>query len=171
MKTLYYRAYEANGTTIFGNFFDTTVTTPDAKEQTSVRSIYEKNKDANNAYAFVVLDSAHIVYNTKLVPANNSSVSQISKKYRTQVFTINIDNDYIECEHQGFLDSVVTTVSKLEFAVKSASGIFKNVKRVVVDYDNYTNVAVAPATVAAPAAEWNNPSPMIYNRRIKFYSS
>ena len=166
MKTLYYRATEADGTSPFGNYFDTTLTTTDASDRTTLRSIFERDKTKNE---FVVLDNAYIVYNSKLIPSNNSSVSGINKKYRIQVFTINIDNDYIECEHQGFTDTIITyNVSKIEFAVKSASGRFKNVKRVVVDYDNYNGKVLGNTN---EPAEWNLAPSLVYNRRIKFYSS
>ena len=166
MKTLYYRATEANGTTPFGNYFDTTLTTSGASDRTTLRSIYERDTRANE---FRLLDSAYIVYNSKLIPPNNSNVSGITKNYRIQVFTINIDNDYIECEHHEFADTIITyNLSKTEFAVKSASGRFKNVKRVVVDYDNYNGNVLGNTN---EPSEWNRAPSLVYNRRIKFYSS
>ena len=164
MKTLYYRVADASGN-ILGNYFDTSSPTSGATDQTTLLRIYERDKQIP---AFVLLDSAYIVYNSKLIPSTNSGVSGITKQYSIEVFTINIDNDYIECEHHEFGNSLITSNhSKTEFAVKSASGRFKNVKRVVIDYDNYTG----PGTAASEAADWNLAPSLIYNRRIKFYSS
>jgi hypothetical protein len=172
MKTLYFKGFDAIGSQApTGNYFESTLVTPTssvsgAQDRTTVRTILERDKHVNE---FVTLDNAFIVYNTKIIPhpTEPNLLSGINKKYRIQVFTINIDNDYIECEHQGFYDSVVTSVPTLEYAVRSASGRFKKVKRVVVDFDNYNGKLYGNTN---EPADWNLEPRVIYNRRIKFYS-
>ena len=68
--------------------------------------------------------------------------------------------------HQGLYDTLMS-FGTIEYQVTSASGRFKNVKRVVIDFDSYTG----PGTAASVAADWNLAPSLIYNRRIKFYSS
>ena len=171
MKTLYFRGFDASGNPT-GNYFDNNLSTPTdamsgAQDRTTLRTILERDKYKNE---FVVLDGAFIVYNTKIIPppTTPTTLSGINKKYRTQILSINIDNDYIECEHQGFLDSIVTNVPTLEYAVRTASGRFKNVKRVVVDFDNYNGKILGNTN---EPADWNLAPHVVYNRRIKFYSS
>jgi len=63
-----------------------------------------------------------------------------------------------------FLDNFATSI---KLRLLSANGRFKNVKRVVVDYDNY-NGNVGGNT--NEPSEWNLAPSLVYNRRIKFYS-
>jgi hypothetical protein len=81
-----------------------------------------------------------IVYDTKKIPVNNSVNSGINNVYMYETATIKSENDYINIyalypNSESDL-SGLTTVPKQTFAVNSATGIFKNFKKVLIDYDN-----------------------------------
>ena len=81
-----------------------------------------------------------IVCDTKKIPVNNSVNSGINNVYMYETATIKSENDYINIyalypNSESDL-SGLTTVPKQIFAVNSATGIFKNFKKVLIDYDN-----------------------------------
>ena len=81
-----------------------------------------------------------IVYDTKKIPSDNSANSGINNVYLYETATIRCKNDYINIyalyPDSGSIPSGVTTVPTQIFSVNSATGIFKNVKNVLIDYDN-----------------------------------
>ena len=170
MKTLYYQGFDASGNPS-GNSVDYTMTSSgsNGSNRTTVRAILERNKTTNS---FLPLDQAYLIFDTKIVdpPSTATTLSGITKKYRTQVFNINIENDHINCMHQGLYDTLMSS-GTLEYQVTSANGRFKNVKRVVIDFNNYNGLEAPSASAKDPPADWNLAPHVIYNRRIKFYSS
>jgi|LakMenEpi03Aug12_release.lakeMendotaPanAssembly.Ray.scaffolds.fasta_scaffold159550_3 hypothetical protein len=168
MKTLYYQGFDASGNPS-GNSVDYTMssTSSNGSHRTTVRAILERNKTTNT---FLPLDQAYLIFNTRIIdpPSVETPLSGITKKYRTQIFNINIENDHINCMHQGLYDTLMSS-GTLEYQVTSANGRFKNVKRVVIDFNNYNGLDAPSAK--DPAAEWNLAPHVVYNRRIKFYSS
>jgi hypothetical protein len=165
MKTLYYQGFDASGNPS-GNSVDYTMGS-NGSHRSTVRAILERNKTLNE---FIPLDQAYILFNTRIIdpPSSATSLSGITKKYRTQIFNINIENDHINCMHQGLYDTLMSS-GTLEYQVTSANGRFKNVKRVVIDFNNYNGLEAPSAK--DPPADWNLAPHVIYNRRIKFYSS
>ena len=164
MKTLYYQGFDASGNAS-GNSVDYTMTSTGSNRIT-VRTILERDKHEG---AFVTLDNAYLLFNTRIInpPTISTDLSGIPKKYRTQLFNINIEGDYINCMHQGLYDTLMS-FGTLEYHVTSANGRFKNVKRVVIDFDSYNGKV--DGNTDEPA-DWNLAPHVIYNRRIKFYSS
>jgi hypothetical protein len=168
MKTLYYQGFDASENPS-GNSVNYAFTDSNGSNRTTVRTLLERDKHAG---AFVTLDNAYILFNTTIInpPTQPSTLSGIPKKFRTQLFNINIDNDYINCMHQSLYETIMSS-GTLEFQVTSANGRFKNVKRVVVDFDGYNGVLDASNNPTPPPASWNIAPHVVYNRRIKFYSS
>ena len=148
---LYYVASLPDGTNT-GNSFNYTVTN-NADSRVTIRQV--KNKSFNN------IPHSQILYDSKAIPANNATISGISDPYAYQTFTINLCRDSIQCsavfKNSGTL-GVLNTVRYVVFGVTFGTGIFKDVKRVVVENDNegkYVNT-------------WN-PKGIKYARRITFY--
>ena len=170
MKTLYYQGFDASGNPS-GNSVDYTMSSSgsNGSHRTTVRAILERNKTTNT---FLPLDQAYLIFNTRIIdpPSVETPLSGITKKYRTQIFNINIENDHINCMHQGLYDTLMSS-GTLEYQVTSANGRFKNVKRVVIDFNNYNGLVAPNPSAKDPAAEWNLAPHVVYNRRIKFYSS
>jgi len=148
---LYYVTSLPDGTNT-GNSFNYIVTN-NADSRVTIRQV--KNKSFNN------IPHSQILYDSKAVPANNTAISGISDAYAYQTFTINLGRDSIQCsavfKNSGTL-GVLNTVPFVIFGVTFGTGIFREVKKVVVDNDNegkYVNT-------------WN-PKGIKFARRITFY--
>lgn len=148
---LYYVAALPDGQTT-GNFFNYTVTN-NAESRITLRQV--KDKSFNN------IPNSQIMYDSKTIPANNSSVSGISDVFAYQTFIINLNKDSIECsslfKNSGTL-GVLNTGASVKFSVNYGTGKFKNVKKVIVDNDNEGKLTKS----------WN-PNGIKFARRITFY--
>lgn len=150
MKLFYKASLPDNSNS--GNNFTCSLSDPTAEFRITLRPILDKT-------LLNQLPNAKIVYDSKKIPANNSAVSGISDVHTYQTFTINVDDDSIQCSaffsNSGTL-GVINTVPSVKFAVNNATGMFKNFKRAVVFNDN------------EGTASWN-PSGVKFARKIKFY--
>ena len=150
MKLFYKASLPDNSNS--GNNFTCSLSDPTAEFRITLRSMLDKT-------LLKQLPNAKILYDSKKIPANNSAVSGISDVHTYQTFTINVDDDSIQCSaffsNSGTL-GVINTVPSVKFAVNNATGRFKNFKRAVVFNDN------------EGTASWN-PSGVKFARKIKFY--
>jgi hypothetical protein len=148
---LYYIAALPDGQTT-GNSFSYTVSN-NAESRVTLRQVKDKS--------FNSIPNSEIMYDSKTRPANNSSISGISDVFAYQTFIINLYKDSIECsslfKNSGTL-GVLNTVSSVKFGVNHGTGIFKNVKKVIVDNDNEGKLTKS----------WN-PNGVKFARRITFY--
>ena len=150
MKLFYKASLPDNSNS--GNNFTCSVSDPTAEFRITLRSMLDKT-------LLKQLPNAKILYDSKKIPANNSTVSGISDVHSYQTFTINVDDDSIQCSalfsNSGTL-GVINTVSSVKFAVNNATGMFKKFKKAVVFNDN------------EGTASWN-PSGVKFARKIKLY--
>ena len=135
-----------------GNTFTCSLSDPTAEFRITLRPILDKT-------LLNQLPNAKILYDSKKIPANNSTVSGVSDVHSYQTITINVDDDSIQCSaffsNSGTL-GVINTIPSVKLAVNHATGRFRKIKRVVVFNDN------------EGTALWN-PNGVKFARKIKFY--
>lgn len=146
---LYYVAFLPDGTNT-GNYFNYTVTN-NALSRITIRQI--KNKSFNN------IRCSKILYDSKIIPPNNANISGISNEYSQQTFTINVGKSSIQCSAViKDTNNFIFTEPSIKFDIIYGTGIFKDVKKVVIDNDNEGKLVNT----------WN-PKGIKYARRITFY--
>lgn len=150
---LYYKASLPDGSNS-GNNFTCSLSDSTAEFRITLRPILDKT-------LLKQIPNAKILYDSKKIPANNSAVSGISDVHSYQTFTINVDDDSIQCtaffSNAGTL-GVINTVPSVKFAVNNATGRFRKIKRVTVFNDNDGK------------APWNT-NGVKFARKIVFYKN
>jgi len=132
VKKLYYKPVADDGITTLTNNINYVVSEANAYSRNVLIPLTDK-RNAPKVDSF-------IVYDTKKIPADNSVNSGINNVYLYETAIIKCKKDYINIyalyPDSGSIPSGITTVPTQIFSVNSATGIFKNVKKVLIDYDN-----------------------------------
>lgn len=130
----YYTAADSAGLTT-ANMMTHLVKEPNAKHSTLIYKLFKKG-------LLTAIDQAHITFELKVIPSNNSSNLSVTTMQKHQTILLKYKNSYISATMISDEKSdpnnghILTIEGKYEFVITGASGCFKNCKYLSVTFDN-----------------------------------